>query len=71
MGPAGHVDFDRLARFIHGMELANAYTELNDPDLQEQLFAQQLEGQDEEDSIQKLLKLLKSFLLEGEDCSSN
>ena len=21
MGPAGHVDFDRLARFIHGMEL--------------------------------------------------
>jgi lysyl-tRNA synthetase class 2 len=33
------------------MELANAYTELNDPDLQEQLFKTQLEGLSEEDSM--------------------
>ena len=33
------------------MELANAYTELNDPDLQQKLFETQLEGLDEEDSM--------------------
>ena len=29
---------------LQGMEVANAYTELNDPDLQEQLFSKQLDG---------------------------
>lgn len=42
---------ERFEMFIHGMELANAYTELNDPLLQEQLFSQQLEGQAAEDSM--------------------
>jgi lysyl-tRNA synthetase class 2 len=36
------------------MELANAYTELNDPDLQETLFATQLAGMAEEDSMAKM-----------------
>ena len=34
--------------------MANAYTELNDPDLQEELFLTQLEGQKEEDSMAKM-----------------
>ena len=36
------------------MELANAYTELNDPLLQDELFRTQLDGLDEEDSMAKL-----------------
>lgn len=36
------------------MELANAYTELNDPTLQEELFLTQLEGLSEEDSMAKM-----------------
>ena len=36
------------------MELANAYTELNDPDLQEELFRTQLAGQKEDDSMAKM-----------------
>ena len=45
---------ERFELFVHGMELANAYTELNDPKLQEELFRTQLEGQDEEDSMAKM-----------------
>ena len=45
---------ERFELFVAGMELANAYTELNDPKLQEELFRTQLDGQDDEDSMAKM-----------------
>jgi lysyl-tRNA synthetase class 2 len=45
---------ERFELYVHGMELANAYTELNDPITQEQTFSQQLAGLSEEDSMAKM-----------------
>ena len=45
---------ERFELYIAGMELANAYTELNDPDLQEELFRTQLEGQKAEESMARM-----------------
>ncbi|MEX0978232.1 MAG: lysine--tRNA ligase, partial [Pirellulales bacterium] len=45
---------ERFELIVEGMEIANAYTELNDPDLQEELFRTQLAGQKEEDSMAKM-----------------
>ncbi len=45
---------ERFELYVHGVELANAYTELNDPLLQEELLRQQLSGLPEEDSMAKM-----------------
>ncbi len=45
---------ERFELFVQGMEIANAYTELNDPDLQDELFRTQLEGLSAEDSMAKM-----------------
>ena len=45
---------ERFELYVQGMELANAYTELNDPVLQENTFRQQLAGLPEEESMAKM-----------------
>src|SRR5262249_15997693 len=45
---------DRFELYVRGMELANAYTELNDPVTQEATFRNQLAGLPEEDSMAKM-----------------
>jgi lysyl-tRNA synthetase class 2 len=45
---------ERFELYVSGIELANAYTELNDPDLQEQLFRTQLAGLPAEESMARM-----------------
>ncbi len=45
---------ERFELYVAGMEVANAYTELNDPKLQEQLFVTQLAGLAEEESMARM-----------------
>jgi lysyl-tRNA synthetase class 2 len=45
---------ERFECYVLGMEIANAYTELNDPDTQEACFRAQVVGLKDEDSMAKL-----------------
>jgi lysyl-tRNA synthetase class 2 len=45
---------ERFELYVAGMELANAYTELNDPLMQEATFRQQLAGLKEEESMARM-----------------
>jgi lysyl-tRNA synthetase class 2 len=45
---------ERFELYVAGMELANAYTELNDPDLQEELFKTQLAGLPADESMARM-----------------
>jgi lysyl-tRNA synthetase class 2 len=45
---------ERFELYVHGMELANAYTELNDPITQEATFRKQLVGMSDEDTMAKM-----------------
>jgi lysyl-tRNA synthetase class 2 len=45
---------ERFELYVAGVELANAYTELNDPVMQEETFRRQLAGLAEEDSMARM-----------------
>jgi lysyl-tRNA synthetase class 2 len=45
---------ERFELYVRGMELANAYTELNDPLMQEETFRRQLAGLPEEESMARM-----------------
>jgi len=45
---------ERFELYVAGMEFANAYTELNDPDLQEELFRTQLAGLPADESMARM-----------------
>jgi lysyl-tRNA synthetase class 2 len=45
---------ERFELYVGGLEIANAYTELNDPLLQEELFRSQLAGLPAEESMAKM-----------------
>ena len=45
---------ERFELYVRGMELANAYTELNDPDTQEETFRRQLAGLGADDQMGKM-----------------
>jgi lysyl-tRNA synthetase class 2 len=45
---------ERFELYVRGMELANAYTELNDPRLQEELFRTQLAGLPADESMARM-----------------
>ncbi len=45
---------ERFELYIAGMEIANAYTELNDPAVQEETFKMQLRGQAEDESMARM-----------------
>src|SRR5205823_3035823 len=52
---AGHPQIaERFELYVAGMEVANAYTELNDPVTQEATFRQQLAGLPEDESMAKM-----------------